>query len=168
MPGRFQGKTFIQGYNNGVYAFGELKFSQALKNSPRLRAVIEWYKNHPTLFSKNESDHLEILKKIELVLQLRDYLPVFVFAARTDRAESQPWFLGDKRLAETLLQYIRSEGGIIVEGGYVPFSNGHEMGTSSAESLLNEIEFFATEEEFEDVFGISLEELKLKSEALTT
>ncbi len=168
MPGRFQGKTFIQNYNNGVYAFGEVKFSRALKNSPRLRAVIEWYKNHPTFFTKNESDHREILRKIERILQLRDHLPTFVFAAHTDRAESQPWFLGDKKLAETLIRYIQSEEGIIVHGGYVPFSNGHEMGTSSVESLLNEIEFFATEEEFEKVFGISLGELKARSEALTT
>lgn len=85
--------------------------------------------------------------------------PIFTFASE-DRAKGTAWFTGNMEFFAALSEYILAEGGILTSSQlYVPFSNGHETGSHGEGTLVAELAYVTSEEEFEAEFGIPRFEL---------
>ena len=91
-------------------------------------------------------------------------VPIFTFVD-PERAAESPWFTGDNKLLNALLDHINENGGFILtehNNFYVPFSNGSELGMHGEESMKRELAYVTTEMQFRGTFGVSIQEIKAR------
>ena len=154
MARSLEGRWFHLCYNSGVHA---LVSNEVYENQMRRNAIIL----APMMDRLREQ-----IDKRDILPHIPDR-PIFTFA-RQERVQKSPWFTGMDTDTpgypsdlKRLLNYITRNGGQFANAGfYVPFSNGTEMGRHGTDSQFNELRYVTTNSQFEETFGISLNELR--------
>lgn len=147
MARSLEGKWFHNYYNNGVEA---VVSGGIYQNMRKKRAITLALEN----MGKGNGDQGDMLPHIPET-------PVFTFASK-DRVDKSPWFTGTTSSDSCrLLNYITRNGGWFSNASfYVPFSNGAEIGFHGPEAQREELRYVTTDVQFEETFGISLQELR--------
>ena len=148
-------KRFFLAYNNGVAALAPEHVILDAQKAWDVRRAIEG------MGSRGDSaDRLAKVDAARLGVAHVPNVPIFTFVDN-ERFKGQPWFTGTTEELAVLRTHILSTGAeIISEGrGYVPFSNGMEMGYHGVREMEDELRFVTTELQFVEEFGVTMREL---------
>lgn len=153
-------KRYYYGYNNGVSAIvGEATLASIRKHND----IWQLFADREKEVEYKERWRAEVASEATRNLTT----PIFTFVRRERFVES-PWFTGDTELMHALVAEIKERGDIIQEAGfYVPFSNGCEVGIHGKSSMRSELGYVTSENQFEQVFGISINSLVTKRSVQT-
>lgn len=155
MARSLEGKWFHNCYNNGVEA---VVSHEIWENIEKRYAIVR-------ALGLLEDVREKIVWKEDILPHLPE-MPIFTFAS-TDRVTKSPWLTGTRSSEDRendlhrLLNYITKNGGWFSNiPFYVPFSNGAEMGLHGPKAQLSELRYVTTNSQFEETFGVSLDELR--------
>lgn len=143
-------KVFVTERNNGVIALATLETALDHMRSCRLAALTK----KRFLASPYHGNS-------ECVDRLAHSGPIFTFA-HSDRVSDGPWFTGTYELHYHLTTWLAEQGVTFMNGLYVPFSNGLEVGLHGEDAMRAELRYVTTHRDFIDVFGITPSELMAK------
>ena len=156
MTRRLEGKKFFVKEKNGVTSIAT---EEVVRGWERKETIMCAFRTHVLRQFQQPKSGL-LAAAYEKGVSHIPITPIFTFAS-WERMATQPWFTGNSVLYAVLLEYIRYEGGVI-EGnaGYVPFSNGRELGHDGPDLMEYELGFITTDTQFRDTFGIGPREVE--------
>jgi hypothetical protein len=138
---------FYTSHNNGVYAIVP---KDVLINIFRVGRIVR------RLRKIKGDDSFDFWKMFAHISRT----PIFTFT-REERVKESPWFTGDETVYRALVDYLIPETGgeARPSGFFVPFSNGMEIGAHGAEAQQEELLYVTSEQQFQEAFGVSSEEV---------